>query len=80
MCSVYMEMIYELKYINETEMKKLQQWMKEDKPSDYETAFGLWIRQTQPLGMDIQNPFVSNPELATDEIFQKLLNSYLSSI
>ena len=78
-CVMYMEMMYELNYVNETEMKKLQQWMKEDKPSEYEVAFGLWLRETQPLGMDIQNPFVSNPELATDEMFQKLLNSYLKT-
>jgi len=76
-CVMYMELMYELKYVNEAEMRKLQEWMKEDAPSAYETAFGLWIRQTQPFGMNIQNPFVSNPELATDELFKKLLNSYL---
>jgi hypothetical protein len=77
-CVMYMEFMYELNYVNEVEMGKLQEWMKEDEPSDYEIEFGKWIRQTKPLGMNIQNPFVSNPELATDDrMFQKLLNSYL---
>ena len=76
-CVMYMEMMYDLEYVNEVEMKKLQEWMKDDEPSDYEIAHGKWLRQTQPLGMNVQNPFVSNPELATDNMFQKLLNSYL---
>lgn len=76
-CVMYMEMMYELNYVNEKEMKKLQEWMKEDDPSDYERAFGLWLRETKPLEMNVQNPFVSNPELVTDGMFQTLLNSYL---
>lgn len=77
-CVMYMEFMYKLNYVNELEMRKLGEWMKDDEPSAFEKAFGLWIRQTTPLGMDIQNPFVSNPELATDDgMFQKLLNSYI---
>ncbi len=78
-CVMYMEMMYGLQYVNEIEMRKLQEWMQEDEPSDYEEKFGLWIRKTQPFGMNIQNPFVSNPELATDEMFENLLNSYLGN-
>ena len=76
-CVMYMEMMYELNYVDEMEMKKLQEWMKEDEPSDYERAFGLWLRETQPLGINVQNPFVSNPELVSDGMFPMLLNSYL---
>jgi endonuclease I len=76
-CVMYMEMMYELNYVDEMEMKKLQEWMKEDEPSDYERAFGLWLRETQPLEINVQNPFVSNPELVSDGMFPMLLNSYL---
>ena len=43
-CVMDMKMMHNLNYVNETDIKKLQQWIQENEPSDYERASGLWLR------------------------------------
>mmetsp|Transcript_5802 Transcript_5802/g.8904 ORF Transcript_5802/g.8904 Transcript_5802/m.8904 type:complete len:275 (-) Transcript_5802:341-1165(-) len=80
-CVLYMVLMYELEigdgednFVNEDDVRVLRQWMIQDAPSKFEKEYGMWLRETKPLGIDVQNPFVSNPELATNNsMFEKLI-------